>query len=217
MTPLAEIEEDAEKQFYALQARLIRKLVGKATHVLISERRRDHFTTLLYLNQLRARIGGPPKASPFIIPGGHALEHTTSVQGMIKNREIKDKTDDRGIGTVIENQHSFSLEKNKMNNGPRAGDFFICRVDQPDKGLREGMVDDAHTLVAYAKKMGFWGGAGKNQKLTVGDRDWKFATMEQASATITGDRELYAALRKQLLQEQAAYLGMKEAFIRTIT
>lgn len=216
MTPTAVVDADAEQQFYALQARMITKLVQKSTHVLVSERRRDHFVTLLYLNQLRARIGGPPKASPFIIPGGHALEHTTSVQGIIKNYEAKGGKDSRGIDTVVENQHSFSLDKNKLNNGPRAGDFLVCRMDQPDRHLYEGMVDDAHTMIAYAKKMGFYTGGGKRWKLNIGGTDHPFPNSETAIGTVTQDRELYAALRKQLIQEQARFLGLPETFVRTI-
>ena len=217
MTPTAVVDADAEQQFYALQARLITKLVQKATHVLVSERRRNHFVTLLYLNQMRARIGGPPKASPYIIPGGHALEHTTSVQGIIKNREIKNTESGRGIEAVIENQHSFTLDKNKLHNGPRSGDFVVARVDQPDRHINEGQVDDAHTMLAYAKKMGFYRGGGKRWTLTLGSGDYTFPNAEAAIGTITEDRELYAALRKQLIQEQAAHLGLPEEFIRTIT
>jgi RecA/RadA recombinase len=216
MTPRDVVDADAEQQFYALQARMITKLVQKSTHVLVGERRRDHFVTLLYLNQLRARIGGPPKASPFIIPGGHALEHTTSVQGMIKNYESKGGKDSRGIDTVVENQHSFTLEKNKLNNGPRAGDFLLARLDQPERHLYEGMVDDAHTMVAYAKKMGFYTGGGKRWKLQVGDKEYGFPNADATCGAVTEDRELYAALRKQLIQEQAAFLGLPDKFVRTV-
>lgn len=216
MTPTAVVDADAEQQFYALQARMITKLVQKSTHVLVGERRREHYVTLLYLNQLRARIGGPPKASPFILPGGHALEHTTSVQGIMKNFENKGGKDSRGIDTVVENQHSFSLEKNKLCNGPRAGDFLLARINQPERHLYEGMVDDAHTMVAYAKKMGFYTGGGKRWKLSVGDQEYTFPNADATIGTVTEDRELYAALRKQLIQEQAAFLGLPDNFIRTI-
>ena len=217
MTPTAIVDADAETQFYALQARLITRLVQKATHVLVSERRRNHFVTLLYLNQMRARIGGPPKASPYIIPGGHALEHTTTIQGIIKNREIKANEPGRGIEAVIENQHSFTLDKNKLHNGPRAGDFVISRIDQPDRHITEGMVDDAHTMLAYAKKMGLYRGGGNKWRLTVNERSRTFPNAEAAIGAVTEDRELYAALRKQLIQEQAAHLGLPDEFIRTIT
>jgi recombination protein RecA len=217
MVPQDVVDADAEQQFYALQARMITKLVQKATHVLVSERRRDHFVTLLYLNQLRARIGGPPKASPWIIPGGNALEHTTSIQGIIKNYEAKGGKDSRGIDTVVENQHSFSLDKNKLNNGPRAGDFLLCRMDQPDRHLHEGMVDDAHTLIAYAKKMGFYTGGGKKWTLDIRGKTYTFPNADAAMGCITEDREIYGALRKQLIQEQAAFLGLPAKFIRTIT
>lgn len=216
MTPTAVVDADAEQQFYALQARLITKLVQKATHVLVSERRRNHFVTIVYLNQLRARIGGPPKASPYIIPGGHALEHTTSIQGIIKNREMKASETGRGIEAVIENQHSFTLEKNKLHNGPRSGDFLLARTDQPDRHITEGMVDDAHTLVAYAKKMGFYRGGGKKWTLSVGDDDYVFPNGDATIGAVTENRDLYAALRKQLIQEQAAHLGLPDDFIRTI-
>lgn len=217
MVPQDVVDADAEQQFYALQARMITKLVQKSTHVLVGERRRDHFVTLLYLNQLRARIGGPPKASPFILPGGNALEHTTSIQGMIKNYEAKGGKDSRGIDTIVENQHSFTLEKNKLNNGPRAGDFLLARLDQPDRHLTEGMIDDAHTLVAYAKKMGFYTGGGKKWTLDIRGKKYTFPNADAAMGCLTEDREIYAALRKQLIQEQAVFLGLPDKFVRTVT
>jgi recombination protein RecA len=214
MAPTAEIEGAAEDQFYALQSRLIAKLIRKTTHILVSERKRNHFVTLLYVNQLRARIGGPPKASPFIIPGGHALEHTTSVQGIIKNREMKGTRN--GIETVLENQHSFTLEKNKLCNGPRSGEFIVARVDTPDRHVSEGMVDDAHTLITYSKKMGYYRGGGKKWTLTVDDKDYTFPNADAAIGTVTEDRDMYAALRKQLIQRQATDLGLPDKFVRTI-
>ena len=95
--------------------------------------------------------------------------------------------------------------------------FRQARIDQPERHIYEGMVDDAHTMVAYAKKMGFYTGGGKKWKLAIRDKEYTFPNADATIGTITEDRELYAALRKQLIQEQAVFLGLPDKFVRTIT
>ena len=60
-------------------------------------------------------------------------------------------------------------------------------------------------------------GGGKKWTLTMGDDSYTFPNAEAAIGTITEDREFYAVLRKQLIQEQAAHLGLPQEFIGTIT
>ena len=50
-----------------------------------------------------------------------------------------------------------------------------------------------------------------------GEDDYVFPNGDATIGAVTENRELYAALRKQLIQEQAAHLGLPEEFIRTIT
>lgn len=216
IVPYAEQEAEAGDAMVGVQARLIARMVRKLTTALLRERKRSHFVTTLYINQFRAKIGGFQKfGEPLSIPGGHALEHSTSVQMTMKNREHHGK-DAADVEIMDYNEHSYSIQKNKMNNGPRTGEFKMVRTAMPGIHLGVGDIDENRTLIAYAKKLGFWAGAGKNQKLILPDREIKVANQDAAYLILNQDDDLAWALRCQLIQQQARNQGMPSEFIETI-
>lgn len=211
LTPMKEVDSSAEDAFVGLQARLVGSMIRKLTAGLIVERNRGHYVTVLFLNQFRSKVGvvyGDPRA----IPGGKALEFSTSVQLIMKNKEQMGK-DEYDVETVEENEHAFDIKKNKLNAGPRTGEFRVRRLPHTEFGLSEGEVDDASTMLAYAKKFGAYTGAGSSWKLEFWDDSHQFRGMNDAITAIYSDRELYGRLRNFLLYEQASHLGMPESFL----
>ena len=211
LTPMKEIDSSAEDAFMGLQARLVGSLVRKVTSGLIAERNRGHFVTVLLINQFRSKVGvvyGDPRS----IPGGKALEFSTSVQLIIKNKEQMGK-DEYDVETVAENEHAFEIKKNKMNTGPRTGEFRVRRVPDDSLGLKEGDVDDATTLLAYAKKFGAYTGGGSSWTLDFWDEEHTFRGMNDAALHLYQNRELYWKLRNFLISEQAKHLKMPDEFI----
>jgi recombination protein RecA len=213
LVPMKEVESSAEDQLVGEQARLVGKMVRKVTTALIEERKRNHEVTLVLLNQFRTKIGvmyGDPRTSP----GGKALEFAATVHLVMKNKEKFGK-DEFDIETVEENEHAFQITKNKMNSGPRTGEFRVRRLPNEEYGLAEGSVDDASTLLAYAKKFGHYSGGGSAWELDF----WNFKhTMKGADAWslyLYHHPTAYWMLRNFLIWTQAKRLGMPDYFLQS--
>lgn len=214
LVPMREIDTSAEDAHVGLQARLIGGMVRKITAGLIKERKRGHFVTVLFLNQFRSKIGGFSR-DPRTIPGGKALEFCTSLQAIIKNKENKGK-DALGIDTVVENEHPFTITKNKLCNGPRTGEFRMVREFEESTGLQAGAIDNAPTILAYAKKFGLYSGGGSSWKLEFLDHKYKFGKAAQAVKMLNEDERLQWRLRTFLIQLQAAEQAMPADFIKRL-
>lgn len=194
-----------------LQAKLITRFLRRATAAMLAERKRDHFVTLLLLNQHRTKIGGwSPTGEARQLPGGNALGHFTSVEIHVKNKENVDKNS----GELRDNDHAFVIEKNKHNAGLRSGEYRMLRRDDEELGLLEGDVDDAGTMLAFAKKLGWYTGGGRGGfELSFGDISAHFPNGEAAIKGLYEDRELYENLRIQLIVNNAIQQKMPEDFI----
>lgn len=213
LLPYKEEEGSAEDESIpGLQAKLITRMLRRATGALMKERKRDHFVTLLVLNQHRAKIGGfaPAWADPKTLPGGQALGHFTSVEIQVKNKEGIDKN----THELTVNEHSFNIEKNKMNAGLRSGEYQMLRRDDDSLGLLEGAIDDAGTMLAFAKKLGWYDGTPKSgYRLEFGDVSEEFDNIDDATRGLYTNPELHEALRTQLIVRAAIAQKMPEDFI----
>lgn len=216
LTPMRELEGSAEDAHVGIQARLMGNFIRRLTAGLIKERKRGHYVTVLFLNQFRAKIGGfAGFGEPRSIPGGKALEFSTSVQIIIKNKENKGK-DSNSVDTITHNDHPFTITKNKCNTGPRTGEFVLIREDDPATGLSAGDIDDAATVLAYAKKWGLYTGGGSRWTLEFGDTSYKFGKAAEGIRALQDDVDLYWSLRCFLIQMHAQQRGMPSDFIERI-
>lgn len=211
LVPMKEIEDSVEDAQVALQAKLVSRCVRKLTAALIDERKREHFVTIIVLNQQRSKIGGwSPNGDPTMNPGGKALGFSTSVEITCKNKETlkKDHTTDF-------NEHAFDIKKNKMNGGLRKGDFIMRRTDHETLPLGEGAIDDAGPMLAFAKQFGWYSGGGKSWKLEFPGEygTTEFESADQAIRTLYEDPEFYWALRTALIVRNAEVQKMPEDFI----
>lgn len=160
-----------------------------------------------------SKIGGfAGYGEPRSIPGGKALEFSTSLQVIFKNREMAGK-DEFDVETVGVNEHSFDIKKNKLNSGPRQGEFRLLRVPDDELGLSEAEIDDAATMLAYSKKFGFYTGGGSSWKLEFGEDEHKFRGLNDAVKALYEDRDFYWRLRNALIRTQAEHMGMPEEFL----
>lgn len=216
IVPAKEIESSAEDNLQiGLQARMIGSFVRKAVSAMIAERHRGHLITMLFINQFRSKIGGwSPTGDPLTEPGGKSLGFAYSLEITMKNKENAGK-DTSGVDTMVENEHSFKIEKNKLNSGPRTGEFRLVRVDDDDLGLSAGDIDDAGTMLAYAKKFGVYTGGGKSWTLSFWDYERKFGNANEAVRCLYENPDEYWLLRNFLISEQARRLGMPDDFIES--
>ncbi len=215
LTPMKEIEDSAEDAHVGIQARLVGNMIRKCTQGLINERKRGHEVTILFINQYRSKIGGySPFGEAKSIPGGKALEFSTSLQVVMKNKENQGK-DARGNDSVVENEHAFTVTKNKLNGGMRTGEFRVRRVPHETEGLLEGYIDDDATMLAFAKKFGAYTGGGSSWLLEFWDESHRVRGQAEAIAILRENYDLKWQLRNYLIHEQAKTLGMPDYFLET--
>lgn len=214
LLPLKEQESSAEDSLVGAQSRLITSMMRKISAGMIAERKRKHFVSILLINQQRTKIGGwSPSGEPLSLPGGKAVGFFSSLEVQWKNKEIAGK-DVHGIDTMTHNEHAFSIQKNKMNGGMRTGEFQMVRDADANKfGLIEGEVDDAATLVAFSKKLGWYTGAGKGQRLEFLDFEQSFTSADACITFLYENPDIKWKLRTCLIADHARRMGMKEEFL----
>jgi len=216
LTSTKEIEASVGDHLVAQQAGMITRMVKTMINAFCAERRRGHRPVVLVTNQIRSDLNGFARFGEATrVTGGKALEHAVSLNITLKNKEVKDK-DDYGSETLSINEHAFSIDKNKLCAGMRKGEFKLVRYFDDESGLNEGDIDDASTMLVYAKRMGYYTGGGSSWTLTIGDTERKFKKAAEAIFMLNDDRDIKWALRNQLLAIQAKNLKMPQEIIDQI-
>ena len=156
LVPMREISDSAEQETMALQARLVGKYIRKTQNAILKERSRGHSPKLIHINQFRMKVGlvfGDPR----VLPGGKALEFSTTQQVETKNKEHTGKDDDKN-DVVLFNEHNFKITKNKGGGPMKEGAFKLIRT-AGHEGLPEAWVDQAKTIYKFGTQCGLITGA----------------------------------------------------------
>jgi len=216
LVPNREVEGEASDSHVGLQSRLIGMLCRKLNVAMIHERMRGHKCAVLFVNQFRTKIG-VFKGDNRTLPGGYAVEHFPSITWYMRNKEITGKDRAYDFDTMVENEHSFTVQKNKLNEGPRTGEFRLCRMDRPEEAISTGDIDDSRTLLVYAKRFGIYSGGGTKWTLEFGEEHHVFANAKQAEVFLNDNRDVYRALYWYLIAGQAENLKMPDYFVSWLT
>lgn len=195
LTPEAQFEAPAEDQFIGRQAAMIGNAVRKLKQRLIRERKAEHPCTILFVNQLRTKIG-QMFGDPETMPGGHAMKHEFSLLlKMVKKALDKSGTDSK---FMIESRkkeaavrHAFTLRKEKVLTIAGSGEFTRVREEMSELGLRKGQVDDFGTLMTYAREYGV---VTKDE----GSGKWMYFDMEASKLEVI--KEVWRVNRHQYLR-----------------
>jgi recombination protein RecA len=179
LTPRAEIEGDMGDSHMGLQARLMSQALRKITAICSKTG-----TTVIFLNQLRMKIGimfGNPETTT----GGNALKFYSSIRMDIRQKDkiIKD-------GVVTGHQRLVKVVKNKVAPPFKEATFNIIYPNGIDK---ESSILDAAVAKGIVTKSGTWFKYGDMQmaqgreasiELLKGDDKLKEKIVKEVRATI---------------------------------
>ncbi len=196
LTPKAEIEGDMGDTHVGLQARLMSQALRKLTGILHKME-----TTVIFINQIRMKIGTMGYGSPETTTGGNALKFYASVR--IDVRRIATlKQGDNQIG----NRVKAKVVKNKVAPPFRISEFDIMFGEGISK---EGEIIDYGVKLDIIDKSGAWF-SYKETKLGQG--------RENAKQTLKDNPELAAKIEseiKEALGVGSAMLEMSEDEIKS--
>lgn len=133
LAPEVEKEKELTDRNVALTARTLTAFFRRNVFDL-----RDHDVALLFVNQVRDKIGGYVRG--YELPGGHALKHYSSMIIFLSaGQKIKQDKDIIGV------QCKFTIKKNKLSPPFRSFDFPLM--------FGEG-IDYYRDLILFAEEMG---------------------------------------------------------------
>ncbi len=185
LTPKAEIEGDMGDTHVGLQARLMSQALRKLTGILHKME-----TTVIFINQIRMKIGTMGYGSPETTTGGNALKFYASVR--IDVRRIATlKQGENQIG----NRVKAKVVKNKVAPPFRIAEFDIMFGEGISK---EGEIIDYGVKLDIVDKSGSWF-SYKETKLGQG--------RENAKQTLKENPELAAQIENEI--KQALGIGSK--------
>jgi recombination protein RecA len=162
ITPGRELEKGLGDSLVAEQARLIGRFVRVMNSTLIKAYNQGSRRALLHINQYRTNIGvmfGDNR----VLPGGRALEYSTSHQLALTSKEHRaEKGDDAGL--ILYNEHGVQVTKDKTGGRMGTGRFKLIRDESA--GYPVGHIDQTKTILANARQAGLYTGAGSHHTLT---------------------------------------------------
>ena len=166
LIPLDDTEKSAEDEI-KMAARA--KIVSKIYSNLINARQQmirqgKHPATAILVNQYREKIGAFQQyGTPTTLPGGNAQRFLSYLSLEVKKAKVQEVTDpETGFKVPVANEHGFSIKKPKAGCAFDSGTFIFVRSDLHER-CKQGDIDDAATVITYAKKLGMIRGGGKKQ------------------------------------------------------
>lgn len=206
LSPSAEMESAAEDQFIGLQARVIGRMVRNLKQRLIRERRRGHPCTIIFINQMRIKIG-QMFGDPETMSGGWGMKHEFSLLlRCVKKSLKKDGPDKKYVDEKrkknMADRYSFAIRKSKVATLAGVGEYVRLTEDIPGLGLKKGQVDDFSTLLTYAKTYGIVHKDGSVWRFF----NYKSPTLEQIKDAMIKNREVKMKTQSSVIEKAKAQL-----------
>lgn len=159
IVPREEMECAYEDAKVAMQARLLSRLFRRLSPLLVKEYRRGHLVGVIFINQLRANIGGGRFDPGEQTPGGWAAKHGYRLSVRVNQLSIDAAAGERDKTDNMKNVGRFSVSllgsesKQQMLILSGKAEYKIVLRDW--EGYLSGSCLDANTCIALAKDTGF--------------------------------------------------------------
>ena len=188
LTPKVEIDGDMGDQHVGLQARLMSHALRKLTSIVSKMN-----TTIIFINQIRMKIGTMGYGSPETTTGGNALKFYSSVRLDIRRIASLKQAEDN-----IGNRVKVKVVKNKV-----APPFKVIEFDiMFGKGIsKEGELIDYGVKYDIVDKSGAWFSYG-DQKLGQGK--------ENAKKILQEDKKLAKEIEDKIKKEMGFTIDIKK-------
>lgn len=180
LTPKAEIDGDMGDQHVGLQARLMSHALRKITGVLFRMN-----TSVIFINQIRMKIGTMGYGSPETTTGGNALKFYASVRIDIRKVATLKQSD-----SIIGNRAKAKVVKNKVAPPFREAEFDIMFGEGISK---EGEIIDYGVKLDIIDKSGAWLSYG-DKKIGQGRENAKIFLRDNAEIA----NEIAAKIKEQI-------------------
>ncbi len=146
LVPKAELEGDMGDQHIGLQARLMSQALRKLTPVVHKSK-----TILIFINQIRSKIGGLPFASNETTSGGNALKFYASVRLDVRRIATLKKLDrpygNRVVIKVVKNKVASPFKRAEVDLIFGKG---ICKeLDLIDAGIACGVIQQSGSWLSF--------------------------------------------------------------------
>lgn len=177
LTPRAEIEGEMGAQFIGLQARMMSQALRKITALADKSK-----TLIIFINQLREKIGMMGYGEPTTTPGGRALKFYASVRIDLRRIAQIKKGED-----VVGNRTRAKVAKNKVAPPFKIAEFDIIygegisfEGDVLNMGIKSGVVKKNGNTYSF-----------EDEKLGVG--------LEQSREKLKEDKKLLNGIKNKVL------------------
>lgn len=194
LTPRAEIEGEMGAQFIGLQARMMSQALRKLTAIADKTK-----TLIIFINQLREKIGMMGYGEPTTTPGGRALKFYASVRIDLRRIAQIKKGEE-----VVGNRTRAKVVKNKVAPPFKVAEFDIIygegisyEGDILNNAVKHGVVKKTGNTYSFSAE-GRSVSGGENIKLGVG--------LEASRLKLKEDKKLLAQILKEV-KEKISALG----------
>jgi RecA/RadA recombinase len=196
-----EIDSAGEKVAVAGVSGPVAKLVRKVTFGLAAQAERNHYPVVIYVNQIRYKIGvmfGNPETTP----GGNAPRFQYSLRIRCYGKNIANEKIHKTMPILKETQ--FIVQKWKMPIVATHGVYQM--VTLPHAGMKIGETDNWNLVLGYLKDYGFVAKKAKGTGWLAFDQEYK--TLKEIEEQYHGDAAWAALVRKavveRLMDDEAA-------------
>lgn len=213
LIPIKEVEASFEDHQMGRRAQLVNKFCMKMQQAMLDERKRDHWPSLLLINQYRQSMA--MHGDPRVTPGGKAPEYLASIWLDIKSKETEVKSTKGSydelkadVGMMSHNDVTLTKRKNKLGNGHHETVYQMIR--NPYHPLGEGFIDDAEFVLTEGKKRGlvFSDNPSGRPPYRIKGLDEKFGSLDEMIAHCYSDLDFYDHLQVEIICHHRTILGM---------